>query len=79
MHMEVGDLLVRIAAMIGQDSVAVVDGTHLPGNLADGAPEAGDFPVAERTAQEILALPVYPELTQEMQDHVIKTTLDFGT
>ncbi|MHC4552524.1 MAG: DegT/DnrJ/EryC1/StrS family aminotransferase [Planctomycetota bacterium] len=38
---------------------------------------AGDFPVAEKAAAEVLALPVYPELTDEMQDYVAQTILDF--
>ncbi len=37
----------------------------------------GDFPEAEKAAQEVLALPVYPELTREMQNHVVETILGF--
>ena len=37
----------------------------------------GDFPVAEQAAKEVLALPVYPELTDEMKDYVAETILDF--
>ena len=37
----------------------------------------GDFPEAERAAREALALPVYPELTEEMQDQVIRAVRSF--
>jgi dTDP-4-amino-4,6-dideoxygalactose transaminase len=37
----------------------------------------GDFPVAEKAATEVMALPVYPELTSEMQDYAVKSILDF--
>lgn len=39
--------------------------------------KAGDFPESEKAAVETLALPVYPELTQEQQDYVIETIADF--
>ena len=37
----------------------------------------GSFPESEKAAHEVMALPVYPELTSDMQDHVVKTILDF--
>ncbi|MCK6455861.1 MAG: DegT/DnrJ/EryC1/StrS family aminotransferase [Phycisphaerae bacterium] len=37
----------------------------------------GDFPVAERAASEVLSLPMYPELTREMQAHVAATIAGF--
>jgi len=37
----------------------------------------GDFPEAEKAAEEVLALPIYPELTDEMKNHVADTVLSF--
>ncbi len=39
--------------------------------------KARAFPESEKAAVETVALPVYPELTQEQQDYVIKTICDF--
>jgi len=35
--------------------------------------QKGDFPVAERVAEQSLAIPIYPELTEEQKNHVIET------
>jgi len=37
----------------------------------------GDFPESERAAAEIMALPIYPELTCPMQDAVVQQVLAF--
>ena len=37
----------------------------------------GDFPESEKAAKEIMALPVYPELTDAMQDAVVQAILTF--
>jgi len=39
--------------------------------------KAGDFPEAEEAAKEALALPIYPELTDEMKDYVAETVVSF--
>jgi dTDP-4-amino-4,6-dideoxygalactose transaminase len=38
---------------------------------------AGSFPQSEKACTEVMALPIYPELTTEMQDHVAETILNF--
>jgi dTDP-4-amino-4,6-dideoxygalactose transaminase len=37
----------------------------------------GDFPVAEAAARESLALPIYPELNESQQRHVVRNISDF--
>jgi len=37
----------------------------------------GDFPESEKAVREVLALPIYPELTSEQQDFVVSAISDF--
>ena len=50
---------------------------HMQECFRDLGYQKGDFPAAEKAAQEVIALPVYPELTDAMQDYVVKTVLSF--
>ncbi len=38
---------------------------------------AGDLPVSEQAARESLSLPIYPELTEEMQRYVVEKVIEF--
>jgi dTDP-4-amino-4,6-dideoxygalactose transaminase len=37
----------------------------------------GDFPVSEKASREVLALPIFPEITAEQQDFVVSSISDF--
>ena len=37
----------------------------------------GNFPESEKAAKEILAIPIYPELADQMKDYVAETILSF--
>ena len=50
---------------------------HLTGAYSYLGHKKGDFPVAERLADEILSLPMYPELTDEQIDYVCEKIKDF--
>jgi dTDP-4-amino-4,6-dideoxygalactose transaminase len=39
--------------------------------------EQGDFPEAEKASKEVLALPIYPELTRDMLNYVAEKVLSF--
>ena len=37
----------------------------------------GDFPEAERAANEVLSLPIYPEITEKEQGKIVETIKNF--
>ena len=39
--------------------------------------EKGQLPISEQAAQEVLSLPIYPELTSEQLGYVVQTIKDF--
>lgn len=50
---------------------------HLQAGLRFLGYRAGDFPVAERAAGEVLALPIYPELREDEVETVVETVRRF--
>ncbi|MCG8407954.1 MAG: DegT/DnrJ/EryC1/StrS family aminotransferase [Phycisphaerales bacterium] len=50
---------------------------HLQDCFADLGGKAGDLPHCERAAREVLALPIYPELTEADQQQIANTILSF--
>jgi dTDP-4-amino-4,6-dideoxygalactose transaminase len=50
---------------------------HLQAALSDLGYKAGDFPHAELAAEEVLALPIYPEIRDDEQETVVEAIRTF--
>lgn len=50
---------------------------HLQQAYRDLGYENGDFPITEKFAEEILSLPMYPELTEEQIEYICQAVSDF--
>ena len=66
-----GGLQQHLAARGVETSIFYPVPFHLQECFAPVGYRRGDLPRSERAADRTLALPIYPELTTEMQDHVI--------
>ena len=51
---------------------------HLQPCFGDLGHRAGDFPVAEKLAGEVLSLPIYPELSDEQVEYVAEAIVKFS-
>ena len=45
---------------------------HLQESINSGQYKPGDFPICEKACKDVLALPIYPELTEEQQEYVVQ-------
>ena len=51
---------------------------HLQGCYRELGHQKGSFPVSEKACEEVLALPIYAELTEDQQAYVVRTIAEFS-
>ncbi|MFQ5818133.1 MAG: DegT/DnrJ/EryC1/StrS family aminotransferase, partial [Terriglobia bacterium] len=65
----------RLRAFLAEEGVGTEvyypQALHLQECFAEWGGRAGEFPESERAAREVLALPMYPELSEEQQRYVV--------
>jgi dTDP-4-amino-4,6-dideoxygalactose transaminase len=71
-------LMTRLASLGIQAGIHYPVPIHLQPAYADLGYGKGSFPTTERLADEILSLPMYPELSPEQQDLVVDAVADFS-
>jgi len=72
-----GALIAHLAARGIATAIYYPIPLHLQPALKELGHRAGDFPIAERAAQEALALPIYPSLTEGAVDRIATTVAQF--
>jgi dTDP-4-amino-4,6-dideoxygalactose transaminase len=50
---------------------------HLQNCYRDLGHQKGSFPLSERAAEEVMSLPIYPELTESQQSYVVEMIAEF--
>lgn len=71
------ELRAHLAAAGVQTQVYYALPLHLQPALAHLGHRRGEFPVAERASEEVLALPIYPELSREAVETVVEAVARF--
>ena len=71
---------VKLGAALGEKGIATGIHYPIPLHLQEAYKHLGvgkgTFPVVEKAAAEILSLPMYPELTDDMVDEVVAAIRD---
>jgi dTDP-4-amino-4,6-dideoxygalactose transaminase len=78
-HLYVVRMKNRDEILVKMNEVGIGAGIHYPIPLhlqpaySDLGYKEGDFPVTEKVCKEILSLPMYPELTREKIEEIVKS------